>query len=382
MSLEKRNFLIGGDEVPLYIDRSYKKGERVYVPDGLQDTVIKAIHNQAHMGTKRTLTQLRKSFVWKNMSAKIKDYIKSCDACQRGKASRYTRPQYQRYTPVTLKFEVVHMDLVKMPACNGYNYLLTLIDRYSRFLFAYPLRSIEARSVADTVSRHFLPMTGMVRRFVTDRGGQFTGELFQSVMRELGISHKTTSPHAPFSNGIVENAHKTLLNALRSCLLDGKGNGHLQWINILPFVLMCLRTAPLNEEGITPYLLMYGQEPRIPGALLEDHSRGISISLQSYTQKLRTLMSLPLSPDFTSQNPHVYVPKTLGEAKHIVVRDNQFGKCKLAPVYLGPYKVEEIRGNTIMVWKGGKVMPENVANVKPYFSMEYLENEEVLEKEK
>lgn len=120
---------------------------------------------------------------------------------------------------------------------------------------------------------------------------------------------------------------------------------------------------------------MYGQEPRLPGALLETTVTGISLSYQNYTQKLKTLMSLPFSPDFTATNHHIYVQKELKEASFVLVKDNNFGCCKLAPVYSGPYKVEEIKQKKNINKKGSKFTPENLVNVKPFFSLNLCENQ-------
>ena len=42
-----------------------------------------------HMGMDKTLEMINRNFYWPRIAEDIEDYVRSCDDCQRNKASRY-----------------------------------------------------------------------------------------------------------------------------------------------------------------------------------------------------------------------------------------------------------------------------------------------------
>src|SRR6201990_2098910 len=329
-----------------------------------------------HLGIleSRKLWHLLGSVLFGRMSKYKKQFVLSCDSCQRSKSLRKISPPYESYQPVSAKFQVVHIDILKMSSCKNYKYLLTLIDRFSRYLFAFPLKNIETSTIVETITREFLPISGVVGTYVSDRGGQFTSDLFKSVCEELGSRHNFTSAYTPQSNGLIENSHRTLLRSLRAMLSDELEDVQNYWLDLLPLVLLCLRTAPLNSEGITPAILMMGQNHSLPGALIEQVESSFPLSIKTYAEKLKLFLGLPLSPEFSAKNPKIYVPKNLQDAKFVLVKNQQYGRSKLEAVYHGPYPIVKFSGNNVYIKKNNKVQCENISNIKPYFS---LSNESV-----
>ena len=81
----------------------------------------------------------------------------------------------------------VHVDIVgPLPTSRGYTYLLTILDRTTRWPEAVPLQDITAASCAPAF------MTGLVARFgvplqmTSDRGRQFISSLWSEMARSLG----------------------------------------------------------------------------------------------------------------------------------------------------------------------------------------------------
>ena len=374
LKLTKRNYYYKNDLLSLVVDESIPFSPRIFVPESFITPVISYSHSLGHFGVKKTLASLRKRFVWKDMPKYTKQFVLSCDSCQRSKSLRRISPPYESYQPVSAKFQVVHIDILKMPSCKNYKYLLTLIDRFSRYLFAFPLKNIETSTIVETITREFLPVAGVVGTYVSDRGGQFTSDLFTSVCEELGSRHNFTSAYTPQSNGLIENSHRTLLRSLRAMLSDELEDVQNYWWDLLPLVLLCLRTAPLNSEGITPAILMMGQNPSLPGALIEQVESSFPLSIKTYAEKLKLFLGLPLSPEFSAKNPKIYVPKNLQDAKFVLVKNQQYGRNKLEAIYHGPYPIVKFSGNNVYIKKNNKVISENIINIKPYFS---LSNESV-----
>jgi transposase InsO family protein len=114
------------------------------------------------------------------------------------------------------QFSHVHVDLVgPLPTSpEGFSYILTTVDRTSRWFEAVPLRSITAAAVADAFVAAWVARFGVPAMITSDRGVQFASELWAATMRRLGIKHLMTTAFHPQSYGLVERAHRRLKEAL------------------------------------------------------------------------------------------------------------------------------------------------------------------------
>ena len=95
---------------------------------------------------------------------------------------------------------------------------LIIIDRFSRWPEAIPLSDTTAASCAQALVFHWIARFGTPLHMSSDRGPQFTSQLWTSISRLLGTQlHHTTAYH-PQSNGLVERFHRHLKSALRARL--------------------------------------------------------------------------------------------------------------------------------------------------------------------
>ena len=93
---------------------------------------------------------------------------------------------------------------------------------------------------------------GVPVRLTSDRGAQFTSELWREMTRSLGVDiHQTTAYH-PQSNGAVEQLHRQLKASLTACLDTTS-------------VLLGLRLVSRDELGASVAELVYGIPLLLPG---------------------------------------------------------------------------------------------------------------------
>ena len=103
---------------------------------------------------------------------------------------------------------------------SGNCFLITVTDKYSRFTFAFPRRSITLTTVISC-PRHLFSVFGYPSFIHTDRGKQFCSNKFQQFCQKNGIAQSQTAPYHPVGNGQCERMNETIGKAV-CCLSESR----------------------------------------------------------------------------------------------------------------------------------------------------------------
>ena len=237
-SLRLNEIRFPGINRPVVCDTSLGR-PRVLVPDGSRRRIFDAIHGLAHLSGKATLRIVAKSYVWSSMRRDVLKWARQCEACALSKITRHTKPPIQPIPVPEMRFSHVHVDIVgPFSLDQGYRYLLTVVDRTTRWPEAIPIADITADTVLQAFLSGWIARFGIAETVTTDRGTQFTSETWRTSLRRLGVSVTTTTAYHPQANGLVERFHRSLKNALRCAV-----RASTSWTRALPWVLLGLRNA-------------------------------------------------------------------------------------------------------------------------------------------
>jgi Integrase core domain len=149
---------------------------------------------------------------------------------------------------------------------NGYVYMLTLTDYFTKWSDAFPLRNQEASTVAKVLVDRVFAYFGMPLQILTDRGSNFESQLFNSLCQRLGIDHIRTTTNKPSTNDLVERFHRTLNRTLGKVVSDNQRD----WDEHVPYALAAYRATCHESTGYSPNFLFLGRESRAPLDLLVD----------------------------------------------------------------------------------------------------------------
>ena len=134
---------------------------RPLVPEDFRRKVFDLFHSFSHPGIKGTQKLISRRYTWAGMKADVKQWCLSCVACQHSKIQRHTMSPLQGFVPPSQKFQHIHVNIVgPLPSSCNHKYLSTIVDRFSRWFEALPLRDISAKSCADTFVLHFVARYG------------------------------------------------------------------------------------------------------------------------------------------------------------------------------------------------------------------------------
>ncbi|XP_056904781.1 uncharacterized protein K02A2.6-like [Takifugu flavidus] len=250
--------------------------------------------------------------------------------------------------PVTVK---ALQELVgAFPPSRGCTYLLTMVDRTTRWPEAVPLQSATSAEVARAFIGTWVARFGPPADISSDRGSQFTSELWTSVGESLGVKlHHTTAYH-PQANGMCERFHRSMKAALRASLKDSS------WVDRLPWVLLGLRTAPKDDLQCSSAEMVYGEPLRVPGEFVPNTTAPWSASAQRATllDAAKVFAPIPISQHGL---PPSHVPPSLERADYVFIRHDAH-RGPLQPPYDGPFRVLESGDKHFLLDVGGR--PERV----------------------
>lgn len=316
----------------LYCDTSQEE-IRPYVPKELRGKILKLVHDLAHPSIRTTRKMIAKRFVWPTMNSDITKWVRSCMPCQRNKIHRHTKLEPDHIPVPDVRFHHVHLDLVgPLPLSNGCKFCLTMIDRYTRWPEAVPLKDTTAGTVANAFYTNWIARFGAPATITTDRGVQFESQIFGALTNLFGIHRIRTTAYHPQSNGMIERWHRSLKTAI-------KCHEYQEWTDVLPTVLLGLRTAIKEDINATAADLVYGTSLRLPGDLFfsEDTPINQTIFLRGFRQAMQSL-----KPRSTAHHTRtkVFIHPDLLTCTHVFIRtDDQ--RTQLKPAYEGPFQVIE-----------------------------------------
>ena len=193
--------------------------EKAYVPPVLRKQVISLCHDtvtSGHFYFFKTLNTAKRYFVWPRMRQDIATYCRGCHICAtRKQAGQPQRAAMKRYD-AGLPMEEICIDL-KGPypeSEKGNKYVLVVVDSFTKWLEAYPLPNIEAKTVAEKLVMEFISRFGVPYWIKSDQGRQFTSELFGEICKSLGIDRRTSTFFHPQGNLRAERMVKVVGNLL------------------------------------------------------------------------------------------------------------------------------------------------------------------------
>ena len=323
---------------------------RPYLTAKFRRKVFSSFYGLGHPSHRATKPLINTRFVWHGMNIDIARWCRTCKGCQTAKVSRHNTPVYGKFTEPTEQFDHVHIDIVgPLPYANGFRYLLTCIDRFTRWQEAIPIVDVRYETVADAFFSGWIARYGTPATITTDRGAQFESKLWDNLCNQFGIIRNRTTSYHPQSNGMVECFHRQLK---ASIMAHESPN---PWIIIisLPAVLLGVRSAVKERLG------------RFPGEFTKQYTVDANTDLENYSDKLRVAMSrLRLCPPRDTQQHNIFQYQEIATCTHVFLRRIAIAPPLTAP-YDGPYKVVAMSGRVMKILVKGKVETVSLDRIKP-----------------
>jgi hypothetical protein len=163
--------------------------------------------------------------------------------------------------------DLIHSDLCEM---NGIltraakKYFISFIDDATRYCQLYLIKTKDEALNCFKIYKADVEnqLERKIKRFRSDRGGEYLSNDFSEYCAEHGIIHETIAPYSPQSNGVGERKNRTLTD-LVNAMLDSLGLPESWWGEAMLTACFTLNRVPSAKGEITPYEGWKGRKPSL-----------------------------------------------------------------------------------------------------------------------
>ena len=352
--LEVQHFEIGEDKA-LYRQLP-DRDKQLVIPrmPNILLSILKDSHDHpsaGHRGVDATMERIERRYYWPNIAKSVRQYIKTCDSCQRNKATNQkSAGLIQPLPPAGDRWESISMDYItQLPKTkNGYDAITVIVDRLTKRAHFVPCHTTDsAEDIAHLFLREVYRHHGLPKEIVSDRDTKHTSKFWSTLMSLLKVSRSMSSAYHPESDGQTEKTNRTLEDLLRHYVAYDQKD----WDMWLPIVEHTYNNTHHASIKMTPYYCDLGRnissaiEPS-QGSVTNEaadqlHKRLIEIKTraiegikaaaehqQQYANKTRRDLEFTVGQEVLVDqrhiNPHNYPTSA---------------KKKLANKFAGPYKI-------------------------------------------
>jgi transposase InsO family protein len=151
------------------------------------------------------------------------------------------------------------MDFITdLPVSNGYNSILTVVDRHSKAIILSPChKTITTEQTSQLLIDNVWKRTGFPLTIILDRGLQFAAQVTQEFWRKLGIKQKLSTAFHPQTDGESEWVNQELEQYLHICGNFQQDN----WAMLLSIIEFAHNARPHQSTHKSPFEIWYGFQP-------------------------------------------------------------------------------------------------------------------------
>jgi len=368
----------------------YKK-HMVIIPNAraLRESILRSAHEHplsGHIGADRTLHQIRRNFWWPNVYRDTWEFVRTCDSCQRNKASNKAPAGLLRPLPIpTRRWQSVSMDfIVELPkTASGHNAIIVFVDRLSKMThFAKTTTDVTSQELATLFCDNVVRLHGIPTEIISDRGPQFISEFWTCLCKHLKIQKAMSTAYHPQTDGQTERMNRVLEDMLRHYISPSCDN----WDEFLFAAEFAVNNAVNASMTFTPFFLNYGEHPPTPLTCeisstkspaadeLAEQIKGSVLLAQRYLKDAQARQSKHANKRRTPLSLKVG-DKVLVSTRNFRLNVRQPAKAKVLPRFVGPFEVTKVVNSVAYKVK----LPDkykihdvfHVSLLKPYLESQY-----------
>jgi hypothetical protein len=322
---------------------------------------------------------LKTHYWWYGMKRDITEYASLCDTCQRVKA-QHQRPAglLQPLKIPEWKWEEIRMDfIIGLPRTQDrYDSIWVIVDHLTKVAhFILVKMTYLGAKLTELYMSRIMCLHGVPKKIVSDRSSQFTSKFWGKLHESMDTKLNFSSAYHPQTNGQTERTNQILEDMLRACALKyGKS-----WDKSLPYAEFSYNNSYQASIEMAPYEAPYGVQCQTPlfwsqteesqvfrPEVLKDAEKQVQMVHKSLkvAQSQQKSYADKRTRDLSSEiRNFIYLKVSPMRGTH------RFRvKGKLAPRYVGPFKIIDYKGEVAYQLK----LPPQLSEVHDVFHVSQL----------
>ena len=239
--------------------------DTLVIPHQIREYVLSLYHNHkfsaVHMAMDKMIILFTSRFYWKGMISDIKKWVTSCPQCVKHK--RYQPHKHGLLQPIESNspFQKIGGDIAGpfKRTQGGHKYILVVIDYFTNWIEAIPLKSLSADDAASAFFKAIISRHGCPQILIIDNGTHFQS-IFKSLCKSFNIEIRRTPVTHHQAAGKVERFIQFMKNFLGTVINASMKN----WDQMLDNVLFVYRVSFSRVLDDSPFFLLYGRDALLP----------------------------------------------------------------------------------------------------------------------
>ncbi|CCO36910.1 Retrotransposable element Tf2 155 kDa protein type 1 [Rhizoctonia solani AG-1 IB] len=353
---------------------------KIFVPkdETIRNLILESRHDAlaaGHPGQARTLELISRTYYWSSMKKFVNSYVNHCKTCIRAKPTNQLPVGLLKplQTPERPWEDIAYDMIVGLPSSEGFDAILTVIDRFSKMVHLIPTHSTaSAIDIANLFVTYVWKLHGLPRSTVSDRGPTFNAKFIRHLYQRLDIKPTFSTAYHPQTDGQTERIQREVEIFIRMF-----GN-HRQsdWVSLLPLAEFACNNNLQTSTGKSPFQICYGINPKfsigqhtnndVPNA--EEHADFLE---KGYDEvKAALTLAQERMKRFYDQRHRDIEPITVGDKVWLSHQNISTDRpsIKLSHKKLGPYLVLEKIGSHAF-----KLSLPHTMHIHPVFHVNLLQ---------
>ncbi|CDH61371.1 retrotransposon ty3-gypsy subclass [Lichtheimia corymbifera JMRC:FSU:9682] len=261
----KDKFVVKENQVYRLVRIGDNVEERRYVFFARRADLIHDFHlSVGHAGKTTMVDLMTKRWWWPQMRKDIQEWLAGCPECQlAANADRKTHHAPMVPLDVPPVFARWHLDFIgELPTtARGNRWLLVAVDYATNWVCARAVPIASGESIAKFIYEEIVLQFGCMNEILTDRGSNFMSNVLAHYLGRLKVKHKLTSAFHPRTNAKAERTNGIIKQMIRKY-----AHGDIyRWDEFIQQVVFSCRMRKHRTTGYSPYYLVYGKDPHLPG---------------------------------------------------------------------------------------------------------------------
>ena len=358
--------------------------KRVFIPADLIGTALAAIHSLGHPGFQTLILIVRNYYFFRNMKAKIIEFLRGCHICNILNGTSQRRKERIGNTFITSRpMELISYDIVSgFPTVHGKSCIVNFVDHFTRYRWSKALpgagsSELIAKFIEDSIIR---PM-GTFKYLLSDNAMNLNNSLaIKKLAKKYAIQLLNTPVTSSRSNGRCEISNRLVTKFIKLTSRTLRAN----WVKSLDFCNLILNSTPsiYALSGYSPFEVLFGRKFEFNTQILPSPQQGLDVKdymkhAKEIKEKIWNVIKEKEISNRIRNNKRLNKHKQQHDFKagqFVYVKDTRSvvknEKNKLRGIYQNsPYIILEIRGFIVLVKRlvDGFVQKLNCDLIKHWF---------------